>query len=200
MNKTEVTNIEFAEFISATGYGRDLSNTSFLVHWVHGRPMSTDENTPVRFINIDDINAFIKWKSQNDGIQYRLPTEQEWEYAARNGSKNNLYPWGDKFDARCALVDQQRTDPVAVGTHSCPNVWGVQDLIGNVFEWTSTTASLYPGSSGEIIPTSEPNYMVRGGSAIQKSTGRNAITSTFRIPVPASRRSAELGFRLVTSQ
>jgi len=200
MNKTEVTNTEFAEFISATGYKPERYKGNFLAHWENGQPLEMDENTPVRFVNLEDIDAFIKWKSQTDGIQYRLPTEKEWEYAARNGSKNNLYPWGDKFDAICAFVDRNSNEPAAAGSHSCPNDWGVQDLIGNVFEWTSTTASLYPGSAGKIIANSEPNYMVRGGSAFQKSTGPNAITSTFRIPIAESRRSAELGFRLVASQ
>jgi formylglycine-generating enzyme required for sulfatase activity len=97
-------------------------------------------------------------------------------------------------------MDQSNNEPVEVGSKTCANSWGVQDLIGNVFEWTGTPASLYPGSSGEIKPTSEPHFMLRGGSAFQKSTGPNAITSTFRIAVPASRRSAELGFRLVRAE
>jgi formylglycine-generating enzyme required for sulfatase activity len=199
MARNEVTNIEFYEFIYATGYGADRSKSKFLSHWVHGRPMDFDENTPVRFVNIEDINAFIAWKSQKDGVEYRLPTEQEWEYAARNGSNDNLYPWGDEFDARCAVLDQQYNEPVAVGTRTCPNAWGIRDLIGNVFEWTSTTANLYPGSLGEILNTSEPHYMIRGGSALQRSTGSNAITSTFRVAIPESRRSPELGFRLVAA-
>jgi formylglycine-generating enzyme required for sulfatase activity len=53
---------------------------------------------PVRYVNIDDVKSFIDWRSKRDAVTYRLPTEQEWEYAARNGSANNLYPWGDEFD------------------------------------------------------------------------------------------------------
>ena len=158
----------------------------------------------VRFVNLEDIDAFIKWKSQAEGIQYRLPTEKEWEYAARNGGKNNLYPWGDKFDARCANINQSRGEPAVVGTHSCPNAWGVQDLIGNVFEWTTTPARPYPGSRAEIAPASEEQFIIRGGGAFENvfetSMGPNAITSTFRYPVPGSRRASGLGFRLVTSQ
>jgi formylglycine-generating enzyme required for sulfatase activity len=198
MSKTEVTNIEFAEFIFATGYATDRPNTNFLAHWVNGRPMESDENTPVRFVNIDDVNAFIEWKSKNDGIQYRLPTEQEWEYAARNGNKNNLFPWGDKFDIRCAHINQANNDTVVVGTKTCPNQWGVQDLIGNVFEWTGSEPWVYPGSPLEPV-AAKGQYMIRGGGAFDKTTGRNAITSTFRHPIPANRRSPGLGFRLVTS-
>ena len=199
MGKTEVTNIEFAEFISATGYKPEGSKTDFLAHWNNGHPLETEEMHPVRFVNIEDINAFIKWRSQKDDVQYRLPTEQEWEYAARNGSQNNRYPWGDKFDARCAIIDQPTKGPSTVGTHSCPNKWGVLDLIGNVSEWTGSRGTLYPGNDGELPPMSEPHYMVRGGSAFQKSSGPHGVTSTFRILSPASRRSAEVGFRLVVS-
>jgi eukaryotic-like serine/threonine-protein kinase len=196
MDKTEITNAEFFEFMKSSNY-KPVKGDKFLAHWVNGKPIGGEENMPVRFVNIEDIKAFAEWRSKRDGTDYRLPTEQEWEYAARNGSKKNLYPWGDSYDPKCAYMDQSDNEPVSVGTKSCANAWGVQDLIGNVFEWTGTTASLYPGSSGEIKPTAEPHYMLRGGSSFQKSTGQNAITSTFRIAVPASRRSAELGFRLV---
>lgn len=196
MDKTEVTNAEFLEFITATGY-KPAQGEKFLAHWENNKPIRGEELMPVRYVNMDDIKAFVAWRSKRDGVIYRLPTEQEWEYAARNGSKGDLYPWGDRFEARCAVLDQASNDPAAVGTKSCPNSWGVLDLVGNVFEWTGSEASLYPGSAGEVRPLSEPHLMARGGSAFQKSSGPNAITSTFRIPVPASRRSAELGFRLV---
>jgi formylglycine-generating enzyme required for sulfatase activity len=152
---------------------------------------------PVRFVNADDVKAFAAWRSKRDGVEYRLPTEEEWEFAARNGAKGNLYPWGDKFDPQCAVIDQSSNDPTVVGSKSCADAWGVLDLIGNVFEWTSSEPSLYPGSTGEVRPLSEPHLMLRGGAAIYKSTGNNAITSTFRVAVPANTRRAEIGFRLV---
>ncbi len=200
MSKTEVTNSEYAEFISATGYKPKPEDSSFLAHWVNGLPLDIDGNTPVRFVNIEDIVAYIMWRSHVDGLEYRLPTEEEWEYAARNGSRNTLYPWGDKFDERCAFIDKQRNDPVAVGKQTCPNSWGVQDLIGNVFEWTATPAGAYPGSPVELAPQGEKYFMIRGGGAFDKSAGKNAITSISRHPFAGSRRSPGLGFRLVTSQ
>lgn len=196
IDKTEVTNAEFFDFMTGSGY-KPASGEKFLAHWENNKPIRGEESKPVRYVNIDDIKAFIAWRSERDSDTYRLPTEQEWEYAARNGSKGDLYPWGDKYEARCAVLDQASNEPGPVGSKTCPNTWGVQDLIGNVFEWTSSEASLYPGSTGVVRPLNEPHHMVRGGSAFQKSAGPNAITATSRIAVPASRRSAELGFRLV---
>lgn len=199
MDKTEVTNAAFYEFMATTGY-KPSSEEMFLAHWENGKPVPGDENKPVRYVNIEDAKAFAAWRSQRDGVEYRLPTEQEWEYAARNGSKENLYPWGDKFEQRCAHINEPNNLPVVVGTKTCPNSWGVQDLIGNVFEWTGTEAWVYPGSNLTIGDLPEPHYMIRGGGAFDKTTGPNAITSAFRFAAPASRRSPGLGFRLVRSK
>jgi len=198
IDKTEVTNAAFYEFVVKSNY-KPSSEESFLAHWENRKPIPGDENKPVRYVNMEDVKAFAEWRSKRDGVTYRLPTEQEWEYAARNGSKNNLYPWGDKFEERCAHLNQSNNVPVVVGTKTCPDQWGVQDLIGNVFEWTSSEPWVYPGSQLELAPVTEPNFMIRGGGAFEKSSGPNAITATFRFPAPASRRSPGLGFRLVKS-
>ncbi|MBX3282597.1 MAG: SUMF1/EgtB/PvdO family nonheme iron enzyme [Acidobacteria bacterium] len=192
MDRTEVTNAEYYEFVAATGH------KPLPADWVNGRPLEGKENFPVRFVNMDDVLAFAGWRSKRDNVQYRLPTDAEWEYAARNGSDSDLYPWGDGFRPECAWVDQSNTEPTAVGKHSCPDKWGVSDLIGNVYEWTSSKAYLYPGSGGAVKESKEPRYMIRGGSAFSKSSGDAAITSTSRPDVPASTRDKELGFRLVT--
>lgn len=192
MDKTEVTNAEYYLFVKATGY------KPVPAHWVNDKPIAGEEKMPVRFVNMDDVTAFATWRSKRDNVTYRLPTEVEWEYAARNGAKANLYPWGDKFDAKCAVTDKENTEPEAVGTASCPNDWGVVDLIGNLFEWTGSKAGLYPGSKGTVRPTTEPRYMIRGGAALTKSTGDFAINSVFRVDVEGSKRDKELGFRLVT--
>ena len=192
MDKTEVTNAEYYQFVKDTDYKSTPSN------WERGKPFERDENLPVRFVSFDDVQAFARWRSKRDEVTYRLPTEEEWEYAARNGSDNNLYPWGDAIKKDCAVLDQPTTEPKAVGSNECGNnKWGVSDLIGNVFEWTSSDPYLYPGSSGEVKEQSEPHKMIRGGSARWKSTGEKAITATLRLDINASKRDAELGFRLV---
>ena len=196
MDKTEVTNGEFHSFMLDSGY-KPTSNEAFLVHWVNDAPKPGEENMPVRFVNIADVEAFAAWRSERDGVTYRLPTEKEWEYAARNGSKNDLYPWGDTFRAGCAVVDQSNNDPMPVASRSCPNDWGIHDLIGNVIEWTADDPWVYPGSELSVDKAEVPVKMIRGGSARYPSTGKSAVTTTGRLWSPVANRHDVLGFRLV---
>jgi serine/threonine protein kinase/formylglycine-generating enzyme required for sulfatase activity len=191
MDKTEVTNGEYFSFVTATSYRPVPAD------WVNDKPISGTERMPVRFVNIDDVNAFISWRSKRDGAAYRLPTESEWEYAARNGAKDDLYPWGNDFRPQCAVMDKENTEPEIAGSRSCPDDWGVVDLIGNVYEWTGTKANLYPGSTGKMLAGKEQRNMIRGGGAFSKSNGEFGITSTFRADVETTKRDKELGFRLV---
>jgi len=196
MDKTEVATAEYYDFVKESGFMSTPSN------WENGKPLARDEKMPVRFVNIEDIKAFAEWRSARDKVTYRLPTEEEWEYAARNGNANNLYPWGDGFKDGCAVVDRIDTAPEPVGSKACgANNWGVLDLIGNVYEWTSSRASLYPGSKGEVKDQFKGSVNVfRGGGAFNKSTGSKAITSTYRGFIDVSKRDQALGFRLVRSQ
>ncbi len=192
MEKYEVTNGEYYQFTSQTGY------QNIPGHWVNNKPVSGEEKQPVRKVNIADINQFIAWRLLRDGVKYRLPTEEEWEYAARNGAKGNLYPWGNTFRAECAILDKGEVlELVDVGTRSCPNDWGVLNLIGNVYEWTGSSAEPYPGGFRGKKQT-EPENIVRGGCSVNVSTGPKAITSTHRREWPVSKRDLFLGFRLVT--
>lgn len=199
MDKTEVTNAAFYEFMASSNYKPATEESFLAADWESGKPIAGAENKPVRYVNQEDIKAFAEWRSKRDNVTYRLPTEQEWEYAARNGAKNNLYPWGDKFDPRCAHINNPNNDTVVGGTKTCPNQWGVQDLIGNAFEWTGSEWASYPGSQHDLPAQPEKVYMIRGGGAFDKTSGDNAITSSFRYFAPGSRRSPGLGFRLVRS-
>ena len=194
MDKTEVTNGEYYDFIKETGY------KPVPPYWPNDKPIPAEVKMPVRYVNIDDISAFAAWRSKRDGVTYRLPTEAEWEFAARNGPKDDLYPWGNTFDPKCAVMETDSTEPQAVGTHTCPDDWGVEDLIGNVYEWTGSKLAFYPGNKNNlgIKPSPEPHYMIRGGGALSKASGDFAVTAAFRADVAASKRDKELGFRLVT--
>jgi len=192
MDKTEVTNSEYADFIKAIGYKPPT-------HFVSGgKPATGEESLPVTRVSLKDAKAFAEWRSERDGLNYRLPTEKEWEYAARNGGKNNLYPWGDNWQDGYATFGQRKPEKVGSKPNG-KNSWGVLDLIGNVWEWTSSEKNLYPGSSGEIIKTKETHYMLRGGSFLSESAGKEAITSSSRIVLPESTEDDRIGFRLVRS-
>ncbi len=194
LDKTEVTTSEYYEFIKATDYKPTPG------YWEDGKPLTKDENLPIRYVNMNDVKAFADWRSKRDGEIYRLPTENEWEYAARNGAENTLFPWGNEFKNGCAVVDQPDTKPEPVGSKECgANNAGVQDLIGNVYEWTSTETTLYPGNSGKVDDKFSNTFVIRGGSAFDKSTGNSAVSSTFRGFVEANKRDQRLGFRLVRS-
>ncbi len=132
MSKNEVTNAEYLEFVTATGHVPPKN-------WSEKRPVSGTDYNPVAFVSLDDALAYAKWRSQRDGGVYRLPTEQEWEYAARNGEAGNLFPWGNSYVDGNAVMGKEDSEPVDVGTKpQGANKWGVLDLIGNVWEWTST--------------------------------------------------------------
>ena len=193
MDKTEVTVEEYYEFVKATDYKPTPS------YWEDGKPLG-GLDLPIRNVNMNDAKAFAEWRSKRDSVIYRLPTENEWEYAARNGAANNLYPWGDEFKNECAKINQPDTKPEAVGSKPCgANKWGVQDLIGNIYEWTSTELSVYPGNPGAIPDKWKNTFVIRGGSAFDKSTGKDAITSTYRGAVEPNKRDQRIGFRLVRS-
>jgi eukaryotic-like serine/threonine-protein kinase len=199
MDKTEVTNAEYYQFITETDH------KAYPLDWVgeEKRPVEGRENYPVRTVNMEDIEKFIEWRSGKYGKQYRLPTEAEWEYVARNGDENTLYPWGDEFNEECAVVGRSTATLEPVGSKPCgaSKRWGILDLIGNVFEWTGSEAKAYPGSSIQIVNRSDEKlYMIRGGSAFRDpSLGNKAETSTYRLEVPANVRDNRLGFRLVRS-
>ncbi len=192
MNKTEVTNGEYAQFITETGNIPPA-------HFVNNKPVAGQESFPVNFVSYKDAEAYAQWISKKQSKDCRLPTEEEWEYAARNGSKNNLFPWGDKWEDDMAVVERPNGNVLPVGSRKGANQWGVQDLIGNVWEWTSTKATLYPGSQG-VLNVKGDYYMVRGGAAISPSKGDSAITSTYREVLEQSDVSKGVGFRLVCTK
>lgn len=194
MDRTEVTNAEYYEFVNATGY------TTIPNHWVNNKYVDGTGMKPVSFVSVDDAEAFARWRSARDGVTYRLPTEAEWEYAARNGEKGNLYPWGNVWARENSVMGVTGSEPADVGSRpSGQNFWGIVDLIGNVWEWTSSEISLYPGSKAEkIIKKPERTAVIRGGSA-HENPEEAKITSTFRTDVSVKKKEKNIGFRLVRS-
>ncbi len=190
MDRTEVTNTEYAEFVRDTNYQAPS-------HWVRSQPLPGQEQWPVVNVSPIDAQAFAAWRSKRDSVEYRLPTEEEWEYAARSGGEYQLYPWGNRFEEKRAVVKE--ASPRVVGSYSQgANRWGVLDLIGNVWEWTSSKASLYTGGSAAIPGASKEWVVARGGSySSDPNNPQIPVSATYRDWYDPTSRHPNFGFRLV---
>src|SRR6266536_1293522 len=192
MDRTEVTNTDYAEFVRDTNY-RAPSD------WVRGQPLPGQEQWPVVNVSPIDAQAFAAWRSKRDQVEYRLPTEEEWEYAARSGGEYQLFPWGNRFEEKRAVVKE--ASPRPVGSYPLgANRWGVLDLIGNVWEWTSSKASLYLGGSAAIPGASKESVVARGGSySSDPNDPQIPVSATYRDWYDPTLRHPIFGFRLVRS-
>ncbi|MEO5363048.1 MAG: formylglycine-generating enzyme family protein [Magnetococcus sp. DMHC-8] len=155
---------------------------------------------PVDSVSWVDVQAFIQRLNAKEGSDsYRLPTEAEWEYAARAGTNTPWY-WGNSADE----VDQyawyngnsdKQTHPVG---QLRPNAWGLHDMLGNVWEWVSDRHdSKYYARSPPVDPTGPGTgsaWVCRGGGW---SYGPRALRAANRIGQPPEFRDANMGFRLV---
>jgi sulfatase modifying factor 1 len=121
IDKYEVSNARYKEFMSATGHPAPA-------YW--DDPRLSKSNQPVVGVSWTDANAFCKWEGK------RLPTEAEWERAAKGPDGDNHYPWGHKLDANKANYGQNvgRTMPVDSYPEGVSG-FGVYNMAGNVFEW-----------------------------------------------------------------
>ncbi len=192
MDRTEVSNTEYAEFVGETKHVAPS-------HWAGTRPPFGQELWPVVNISFDDANAFAAWRSKRDGVNYRLPTEQEWEFAARNGERGDLYPWGPEWQNGVAVLKEATPAPVGSRPNG-KNRWGILDMIGNVWEWTSSKVSVYPGNPAVVPPSTMDWVAIRGGCYVSDPARSDApVTSCMREFVPPSTKTTLLGFRLVRS-
>ncbi|MEP6637320.1 MAG: SUMF1/EgtB/PvdO family nonheme iron enzyme, partial [Acidobacteriota bacterium] len=190
MDKTEVTNAEYADFVRETHHAAPGD-------WNGTKPPYGTELWPVLTVSLEDVDAFAGWRSKRDNVTYRLPTEQEWEYSARNGERADLYPWGKDWKDNQAVLKE--ATPAKVGSHpEGNNKWGVADLIGNVWEWTSSKVSAYPGNPTPI-PTATKDWLVIRGAGYDRnpSDKDNPVSSCIRTFVSPGSKIPQLGFRLV---
>ncbi len=181
IERTEVTVGAYAAFVAATAAPAPWKNGA--------RP---DSLLPVTGVTYGDAATYCKWKYPEGG---RLPTEFEWEAAAR-GAAAREYPYGGAPDVAAAnTASAQRNAPGRVGSFprgATPE--GVQDLSGNVWEWTSSARAGYP--NGPALPPAETDMRVIRGGAF--NTPDSLATTWMRGFYPASTRSDELpytGFR-----
>jgi formylglycine-generating enzyme required for sulfatase activity len=193
IDKTEVTNAQYAEFVQATGYpSPSYKEAPYWKSWVGDKPPAGQEQWPVRNVSAAEAEAYAKWLSKRDGITYRLPTEEEWEYAARDGNSAKLYPWGNQWVDGYANIESDLPKPVGSYNKGATST-GALDLIGNVWEWTSSKASFYPGNGKKVPVDEQGSIVVRGGS--YQSKVNDTITATFR--AWTTQKHPTIGFRLV---
>jgi formylglycine-generating enzyme required for sulfatase activity len=160
MARYPVTNLLYRAFVTAAGYRPPpYWESSYLLHLL--------DDHPVVNISWADAGAYCRWLTQETGQLYRLPTEAEWEKAAR-GTEGQLYPWGDIFDkTRCNTWEAGlgATTPVRTfPTGASP--YGVMDMVGNVWEWCQSLLAPYPYNAGDGREelASEEWRVLRGGS------------------------------------
>lgn len=190
IDRTEVTNFEYAGCVRS---GKCHAPSS----WNGAEPPVGEEKWPVANVSFHDANAFAAWRSERDGVKYRLPTEEEWEYAARGSDPQNIYPWGNTLANGYANVNSDSPKPVGLFANG-KSPFGALDMIGNVWEWTSSKNSLYVGNDRAFaLSPNETDYIIiRGGSYFEKGVGVEQVPATRRGAVEASSREKNVGFRL----
>jgi formylglycine-generating enzyme required for sulfatase activity len=184
----QVTNSDYSEFLGATG-------TQPPPFWAD--PNFNHPRQPVVAVSWFEAVRYCEWLSQISGRHYRLPSEAEWEYAARGGVEGRLFPWGD--DPPQSMPDYARRwlhgpEPVA---QYPPNAFGLYDICENVHEWCSDwfDASYY-AVSPERNPAGPENGQrksSRGGSwrhhvKVARCAARSSIPPEFQY--------ADYGFRV----
>lgn len=127
-----------------------------------------DANCPVTWVSWYEAHAYCKWLTEQLGYWVRLPTEAEWEKAAR-GEKGKIYPWGDRFEAdRCNAQGAGVGHPTPVGAFSPEgdSPYGCADMVGNVWEWCASQMRESSDEPDRTNPESDAMRMLRGGSFV----------------------------------
>jgi gamma-glutamyl hercynylcysteine S-oxide synthase len=188
IDKYPVTNAQFKSFLDTTQY-KPRDSYNFLRDWKDGKIPSGWENKPVTWVSREDAQAYAKWAGK------RLPREWEWQYAAQ-GTDGRLYPWGENWEQqRVPVVDHGRTmrGPDDVGSHpQGASPFGVEDLVGNVWQWTD-----------EFVDDHSRSAIVRGGSYYQPQYSMWYFPQAYKLShhgryllmSPSMDRSGAIGFR-----
>lgn len=185
-----VTNAQYRVFIWETGYRTPRGWIGF------DFPAGLDDH-PVVQVSWTDAWAYCEWLSRATGRPYRLPTEAEWERAARDVD-GRIYPWGQDFDPwRCNTIESGKrgTTPVGLYTPGGDSVSGLWDMAGNVWEWTSSRLMPYP-----YVPNDGREDRAAGGQRVARGGAwyysRKLARCTSREGLLPSYVSPALGFRV----
>ena len=220
ISRHEVTRGQYASFVSETG--RRTPDTCHTYRdggwrsragrsWRNPGYAQSDDH-PVTCVSRDDALAFAKWLSKRRGTSYRLPTEAEWEYAARAGSGAARY-WGEDAERACtwgnvgdrSLLRHYRD--WSWQAHSCDdghvhtapvgsfrvNLYGLHDMAGNVWEWTCSSSDPAYRGAERLCASGDRSGVVRGGSW---SNSPRWVRAAARFDNQADARFDIVGFRL----
>jgi sulfatase modifying factor 1 len=192
LGKFAVTNTEYKQF---------LQTTQTLAPPFWSDPIFSDSEQPVVGVNWDDAMAYCRWLSDRTGGEFRLPTEAEWERAARGGREGALYPWGDEppWEKPYFGFDPKTGGPAHVGVNE-PNDFGLYDMSEGVHEWCSDYYDYhyyrYSPERNPQGPNSGERRASRGGSwRHQIKFSRCAARSS----LPPSFKYADYGFRVAVN-
>lgn len=168
LDRHEVTNADYKKFVDATRYHAPLN-------WQNGMYPPGATRHPVTFVSWNDAQAYAKWAGK------RLPTAEEWEFAAR-GAQGLVYPWGNTFDTQRVNINQINKGVAPVGSFQDDvSPFQIYDMGGNVMEWTQ---SHYQG---------DPEfYVLKGGAWSSKRFEARGVNKT---PGEASYQLSHIGFR-----
>jgi formylglycine-generating enzyme required for sulfatase activity len=190
IDRYPVTNAQFARFLAVTHY-HPADDHNFLKDWSDGNYAKGWGNKPVTWVSLEDARAYAAWAGK------RLPHEWEWQYAAQ-GSDSRTYPWGNDWNTSAVPLPEQGRSlrgPDAVDAHpSGTSAFGVQDLVGNVWQWTDeysdehTRAAILRGGS---------YYQPQGSKWYFPQAYRNDEHGKYLLMAPGMDRSGTIGFRCV---
>lgn len=216
-----VTNLEYARFVRETGHRapaiyelplvvtagnrereRAFRSSGQPYVWTESDPPRDRLDHPVTLVRWDDAVAYCAWLSAATGRAVRLPTEAEWEKAARGGLDAKRFPWGDRLDRNLANFLSDPAQKASQGTTPCrsypPNGYGLFDMTGNVWEWVHDWYdSGYYSSSPPRNPDGPdqgPLRIVRGGAWLVGDI--RMLSCSHRHKVPADTYSYTIGFRI----
>jgi formylglycine-generating enzyme required for sulfatase activity len=207
IGKYPVTNAQFARFVAAGGYEQRAYWTDAGWEWKgkQNGPARYEEKfnvpeQPVVGVAWHEAVAYCRWLTETTGRRYRLPTEAEWEKAAR-GTDSRIYPWDNSFDVNKCNVDASKIgNPSAVGTYSPggDSPYGVTDMAGNVWEWCSSLYKKYPydPKDGREDLNSTESRILRGGSWLNYLDLARCASRYFSNP---DYRDIHIGFRVAES-
>jgi len=203
IDRTEVTNASFRAFVNDGGYRRpelwSMPGRAWLAKQPpEGLPSACPgerPDDPRRCVTWYEAEAYARWRGG------RLPTEAEWEYAAR-GPSSTVYPWGDAWDAaRCNV--EGATGPVPAGSLPAGASWaGAQDMAGNAMEWVSDWLDTsYYARSPEVDPTGPEHGTIKVEKGGWWGANRFVARSAYRhYEDPPEYGDAHIGFRIVEEE